>query len=104
MSRSLLWLARILVAAGLALVLMAPDVNGPVLAAIWLIVLVAYRWMASAPASGPGRAAVDAAFLALALVAAFEGGWTFIPAGLCYLGADLVGSGRGAGRQDLAVG
>jgi hypothetical protein len=99
-----LWLARGLVVGGLAIFLVAPDVDGPVLVAVWLPVLAGYRFLALAPTSRAGKAAVDLGFLVLAFFAAFEGGWIFIPAGLCYLAFDVVGLRRDAGRQDLAVG
>ncbi len=104
MSQLLLWLARLLLVAGLAVFLIAPGVNGPVLVAVWLLVLAAYRFVAMAPDTRAGKAAVDVAFLVLAFFAAFEGGWALIPAGLCYLAADLTGSGRNPRREDLAVG
>ena len=62
-SRPLLWLARLLLVAGLAVFLIAPGVNGPVLVAVWLLVLVAYRFVAMAPDTRAGKAAVDVGFL-----------------------------------------
>src|SRR4051794_12007817 len=97
-------MARILAVAGLALILVAPAVNGPLLVAVWLVVLVAYRFLASGATTRAGKTAVDGAFLVLLFVAAFEGGWTFLPAALCYLAADVTAMRSHSRRRDVAVG
>jgi hypothetical protein len=78
-----------LAALALALFLLAPDINGPLLVLVWLAIITAYRVVVAMMAEPRALATVDLAFILLALLAGFWGGWFLIPAGIAWLVCDL---------------
>jgi len=89
------WLPTSLAVIALGLFLIAPAVNGPLLVLGWGIVLSLYRYIATAAPDRASRALVDAGFLVICTLAAFEGGWFLLPAGVAYLVRDLRPDRRG---------
>ena len=87
----------------LALLLIAPNANGPLLILVWAIALTIYRSVASV-ATGRGlRVGVGVAFLWLCFIGAFWGGWFLIPAGVAFVLHDARTQGRGVDPRLLGA-
>lgn len=79
----------------LALLLVAPNANGPLLVLIWGIALLAFRYLASRIADRTPRLIVGAVFLGVCFLGAFSGGWFLIPCGVVFLVYDWRSEPRG---------
>jgi hypothetical protein len=80
------WLPWLLAAAAILVFAVSP--GGWILAAAWALVILVVRVVASLAPSREARTIIGVLFVAVCLLAAFEGGWYVIPAGLAFLWAD----------------
>lgn len=94
------WVLAVL---ALALLLVAPNANGPLLVLVWAIAVAGFRYLASITAGRTLRLIVGAAFLWACFLGAFWGGWFLIPAGIAFLVIDWRAEARGVDPRLLSV-
>jgi hypothetical protein len=82
------WVPFVLLALACGVFLIAPDVNGPLLIAAWLVVFGIERAVAASIATRDARVALDAILLIGCVLAAFEGGWYLVPSAIAFLWID----------------
>jgi hypothetical protein len=78
----------VLLALACGVFLIAPDVNGPLLVAVWLLVFGIERAAVASIATRESRVALDAILLVGCVLGAFEGGWYLVPASIGFLWID----------------
>jgi hypothetical protein len=83
------WTPVALTAIALGAFLVAPNVDGPLLVTVWLLVIGGVRAIAALLPDPRSRAVLDIAFIVGCVAAAFEGGWLLIPAAVAWLALDL---------------
>ncbi len=102
-------LGWILVAAALGLFAAIPEAGGPMLALMWAVIVGVFRFSVAVLPDRSSRLAADGVFIVVCFLAAFEGGWYFIPAALAFAVADRAteevgGSVRGSRQGELLFG
>jgi len=89
------WLPWLLAVAALALFAVIPDSAGLLLAVVWSGAILAWRGVAGALPDPRSRVWLDLFVMLGLCMAAFEGGWYLLPAGVAFLLNDRTGFGSG---------
>lgn len=87
----------------LALLLVAPNANGPLIVLVWGGALGTFRYLASTTAGRAPRALLGVVFLWACFLGAFSGGWFLIPAGILFLMYDWRTDARGVDARYLRI-
>lgn len=93
----------LLAALALALLLVAPNANGPFLVLVWGVALAGFRYVASMTPDRAPRLILGATFVWASFLGAFWGGWFLIPAGIAFLVMDWRAVARGIDPRLLAA-